>query len=99
MLLGRVVGNVWGARQAPKLEGQRLLTVRPVRRDLAGCGLVERGDAVVALDRLGAGPGELVLVAHSSRARDLTVGDDLPTKAVVLAIVDAVDLCGRGGAR
>jgi microcompartment protein CcmK/EutM len=44
------------------------------------------------VDHLGAGPGELVLVAHGSRCRDLTIGEKVPTKDVILAIVDQAEL-------
>ena len=44
--------------------------------------------AMVVVDRLGAGPGELVLVAHGSRCRDLTLGPTVATKEMVVAIVD-----------
>jgi microcompartment protein CcmK/EutM len=43
---------------------------------------------LIAADRLGAGPGELVLAAHGSRCRDLTIGEAVATKDVVIAIVD-----------
>ena len=79
MRLATVVGAVWGARQARGLDGAKLL-------------LVESGGAQsVAIDKLGAGPGDRVLVAHGSRVRDLTVGEKLPLKDVVIAIVDGVD--------
>ena len=94
MLLGRVVGNVWGARQASRLQGRRLLVVQPLGR--SGSDVNDRGGRVIAVDALGAGPGELVLVAHSSRVRDLTLGADVPSRGVVLAIVDDVGLNGRG---
>ena len=42
----------------------------------------------MAIDRLGAGPGDRVLVAHGTRVRDLTVGESVPLKDVVIAIVD-----------
>jgi microcompartment protein CcmK/EutM len=111
VLLARVAGQVWGAKQAERLRGWRLLTVRPLRaatrpRDDAehggpgGAGHTAESEAVVvAADRLGAGPGELVLVAHGSRCRDLTLGEDVPTKDVVIAIVDdATFSAGTGGA-
>ena len=79
MRLGTVVGSVWGARHADGLDGAKLL-------------VVESGGArSVAVDRLGAGPGDRVLVAHGSRVRDLTVGERLPLKDVVIAIVDGTD--------
>jgi ethanolamine utilization protein EutN len=74
------VGAVWGARQAQGLGGERLLIV--ARRD---------GSRIVAVDRLGAGPGDRVLTAHGSRVRDLTVGETVPLKDVVVAIVDGID--------
>jgi ethanolamine utilization protein EutN len=79
MILGTVVGAVWGARHAAGLDGEKLLVVRR-----------EDGATVVAVDRLGAGPGDRVLTAHGSRVRDLTVGEPLPLKDVVVAIVDGV---------
>lgn len=80
MRLGRVVGAVWGAKHAAGLDGAKLLTVE----DAAG-------GRVVAIDRLGAGPGDRVLVAHGTRVRDLTVGEAVALKDVVVAIVDGVD--------
>jgi ethanolamine utilization protein EutN len=75
--LGTVVGAVWGARHAAGLDGAKLLTVA---RD--------GGGRLVAIDRLGAGPGDRVLVAHGSRVRDLTVGETVALKDVIVAIVD-----------
>lgn len=46
---------------------------------------------MVAVDCLGAGPGDRVLVAHGSRVRDLTVGERVPLKDVIIAIVDGTD--------
>jgi ethanolamine utilization protein EutN len=76
-----VVGAVWGARHADGLGGERLLVVE--RAD---------GSRAVAVDRLGAGPGDRVLTAHGSRVRDLTVGEGVPLKDVIVAIVDGTDL-------
>lgn len=80
MRLGRVVGAVWGAKHAAGLDGAKLLAIED-----AG------GGRVVAIDRLGAGPGDRVLVAHGTRVRDLTVGEAVALKDVVVAIVDGVD--------
>ena len=83
MLLGRVVGRLWAARQAASLGGRKLLLVRP---ETAGGGTSPR--LVVAVDGLHAGPGDRVIVAHGSRVRDLTVGEDVADKDIVIAIVD-----------
>ncbi len=83
MLLGRVIGALWGARHAEALNGAKLLCVAAL--DLQG---QPTGAEIVAIDEQRAGPGDLVLVGVGSRVRDLTVGPTLPTKAVILAVVD-----------
>jgi ethanolamine utilization protein EutN len=85
MLIGEVVGRLWASRQAGGLGGQKMLLVRP----LGGEGADKLGRRlVVAVDGLGAGPGERVIVARGSRVRDLTLGASLPDKDVVIGIVD-----------
>ena len=89
MRLGRVVGSVWGAKHAAGLDGAKLLVVED-----AG------GGRVTAIDKLGAGVGDRVLVAHGTRVRDLTVGETVALKDVVVAIIDGVDAgepFARGG--
>ncbi len=96
--LCKVVGSVWGGKEVPSLEQRKLLRVREVSF-VPGSGVLDveadRADAplkdgiIVAMDQLGAGIGEYVLVAHGSRVRNLTVGPALPVKDVVVAIVDA----------
>ena len=90
MLLARVNGNVWGARQAESLEGYRLLIVQPL--DARG---EEIGASRVVVDGLGAGPGELVLVAHGSRCRDIALDVRVATKELTVAIVDDYRASGR----
>jgi ethanolamine utilization protein EutN len=80
MKLGRVVGSVWGAKHADGLDGAKLLVVAD-----------GHGGRVTAIDRLGAGVGDRVLVAHGTRVRDLTVGETVALKDVIVAIVDGVD--------
>ncbi|HEY2747428.1 MAG TPA: EutN/CcmL family microcompartment protein [Polyangia bacterium] len=85
MRLGRVVGSVWGAKHAAGLDGAKLLVVED-----------GRGGRVTAIDRLGAGAGDRVLVAHGTRVRDLTVGETIALKDVIVAIVDGVFDAGDG---
>lgn len=84
MLLARVLGPVWGARHATGLSGYKVLEL-----------LTAQGARTCAVDSLGAGPGEWVLVAHGSRVRDLTVGAAVADKDIVVAIVDDVDERGE----
>lgn len=75
--MARVIGPIWGARHAAGLDGRKLLELETAA-----------GGRLCAVDALGAGPGEWVLVAHGSRVRDLTVGETVADKDIVIAIVD-----------
>ena len=103
MKLGKVVGAVWGGKEVPALEQQKLLQVQLVKFAPGDGHFTVEADGedvplcngtVVAMDHLGAGIGEYVLVAHGSRVRNLTVGPTMPVKEVVVAIVDAADVDG-----
>jgi microcompartment protein CcmK/EutM len=87
MTLGKVVGTVVATRKEQTLEGLRFMLVRYV--DAEG---QETGGFVVAADAVGAGPGELVLVASGSSARQTQVTNNRPVDAVIMAIVDTWDV-------
>jgi ethanolamine utilization protein EutN len=90
VIRGTVVGQVWATRQARGLDGRKLLVV--AERDADG---QASGRLVVAIDVLGAGPGEDVTVAFGSGARNvLRPGPgnrDLLCDAAVAAIVEGAD--------
>lgn len=87
MILGRVIGEVWATMKDEKLEGARFLIVRQV--DLQ---YKPTGTFVVAVDSLDAGPGEIVLVAQGSSARQTKATTSRPVDAVIMAIVDKIDV-------
>lgn len=90
MLLGRVAGTMVATRKEPSMEGLKLLVVRQLD--------VESGDTasfVVAADAVGAGVGEVVLVATGSSARQTEATRDRPCDAVVMAIVDTWEVGGE----
>ena len=89
MIIGEVIGRLWASRQADSLAGRKLLLVRPLR---AGNGGSESGRLVVAVDGLDAGPGDRVIVAHGTRVRDITVGEGVADKDIVVGIVDDLHL-------
>jgi ethanolamine utilization protein EutN len=89
MLLGRVVGRLWAARQAGSLGGQKLLLVRP--ETASG----ESARLIVAVDGLHAGPGDRVIVAHGTRVRELTVGAEVADKDIIIGIVDGHEVTAR----
>ena len=87
MLLATVVGNVWASVKDPTLEGLRLLIVRPYTTDGK-----ESAETMVAVDPLGAGVGERVLVVFGRAARHaIGRGHDIGFQCAVAAIVDRAD--------
>lgn len=83
MRIGQVVGTVVGARKDARLDGRKLLIVAAVDRNGA-----QDTPEVVAVDIVGAGEGETVIVAEGTAARRAIGGDDVPIDAAVIAIVD-----------
>lgn len=87
MELGRVAGQVVSTIKAPGFSGLKLLLVEAV--DPASGSPTEQ-TPYVAVDLVGAGVGEVVLVARGSAARTSPSTTDVPTDAAVVAIVDSV---------
>jgi microcompartment protein CcmK/EutM len=87
MFLGKVIGNVWATRKDENLTGAKFLIVRKVDLDYN-----EQDEFVVAMDSVGAGEGETVLVAQGSSARQTAITRDKPIDAVIMAIVDKLDV-------
>lgn len=90
MLLGRVTGTVVSTQKNEKLEGAKLLLVQPLTLDDS-----PRGPEVLAVDGVGAGVREKVLIVLEGRAAGVATGrEGAPVDAAVVAIVDCVDLAG-----
>ncbi len=93
MKLGRVVGRVWSTAKHESLESLKILLVRPT--DPRGGAA---GEAYLALDSIGAGAGEHVLVLDEGGGAGIVLGqDDPPIRTVVVGIVDEIHL-GSGAA-
>lgn len=93
MILARVEGSVVATKKNPKMTGTKFLVVRPLVIDSAAAKELKPGSStLVAVDSLGAGEGECVLVVQGSSARLAADDKDSPVDAVVVGIVDAVDL-------
>ena len=90
MLMGKVVGTVVATRKEAELSGLTFLIVK-------GCDFdgTPNGAAVVAIDAVGAGIGEVVLYASGSSARQTAVTKDRPVDATIMAIVDSVEVEGK----
>jgi microcompartment protein CcmK/EutM len=87
LFLGKVIGTVWSTKKDENLVGAKFLIVRKLDLDLN-----EKSDFVVAVDSVGAGEGEVVLVATGSSSRQTHFTQDKPVDAVIMAIVDKLDI-------
>ena len=90
MQLGRVAGTLVSSRKEASMEGLKLLVVRYLDVDND-----DTGQFVVAADAVGAGVGEVVMVASGSSARQTEATRDRPCDAVVMAIVDTWEVEGE----
>jgi len=90
MNLGKVVGTITATRKDEKMVGSKLLVVQKVSPD---CALVD--DFVVAVDSVGSGIGDIVLVALGSSARMTDITQKKPVDAVIMAIVDIIEVGGE----
>jgi microcompartment protein CcmK/EutM len=87
VLLAKVVGTVVATRKDPRLVSNKLLLARPIDPR----GAVD-GAPLVAVDTVDAGVGETVLIVSGSSARMASGMKDCPVDAVIVGIVDAVDI-------
>ena len=90
MIFGRVAGTVVLTRRADTVPGARFLLVEACTPRLEG-----RGEYLVAVDVVGAGEGELVMLAQGPSARNTALTDRRAVDAVVCGIVDLVDQNGE----
>ncbi len=96
MFLARVTGSVVATQKVASMTGHKLLVVEPYRVDEKSRDrLVSTGRTFVVVDTLGAGFGELVLVCQGSSARLTPETEKLPIDAVVIGLVDSVDIGGE----
>ena len=93
MFLAKVIGSVVATQKNPKFQGMKLLLVQPyINKDH---GLIPSGSSVVAVDSVGAGLGECVLFTQGSSARLTPVTKEAPVDAVIVGIVDNIEVEGR----
>ena len=87
MQLGRVIGNVVCTVKSDALEGKTLMLVQPVDKLLK-----DKGKAIVALDSVGAGTGELIYWCRGKEASFPWPEQEVPTEASIVGIVDELHL-------
>ncbi len=88
MILARITGNVVSTIHHSIVDGRKLLLAERLDQDGKAT-----GGYVIALDAIGAGRGETVLILdEGSGARQILEDDNAPIRSIVVAIVDSVDL-------
>ncbi len=90
MQLAEIIGTVVATRKEESLRGVKLLVLKVIDIDRK-----PTGGYVVAVDAVGAGTGEIVLFASGSSSRMTPLTQDRPVDAVVMAIVDSLEIDGR----
>ncbi len=91
MKVCKVIGNVVSTKKDENIQGFKLLIVQPV--DMYE--LKPEGDPFVAVDAVGSGEGEIVLVVSGSSSRLTEMTKDRPTDATIQAIIDFIKIDGK----
>ena len=87
MFLGKVIGTVWATRKDEELVGMKFQIVKHV-----GVDYKVKDTFVVAVDTVQAGVGDVVLVCSGSSARQTAQTKNKPVDAVIMAVVDKLDI-------
>jgi len=90
MELARVEGTIVSTAKAEKLQGYKLLLLNLIQPDMKASNTY-----VVAVDAVGAGEGEVVIVCRGSSARQAEKLTNVPTDASIIGIVDTVEFKGE----
>lgn len=91
MQIAKVIGTVVSTNKAETLTGLKLLVVQPV--DMPS--MEEKGALAVAIDAVGAGPGEIVMLVGGSSSRQTAVTEGKPVDMSIVAIIDHIDVAGK----
>ncbi len=95
MFIARVRGNVVTTHKVEKMMGRKLMIVEPLCVDAKGEKMCPNGKSFVAVDSLGAGTDDIVLVTQGSSARMTEGISDAPVDCVIIGIIDTVGVSGR----
>lgn len=88
MLIAKVIGTIVATRKHTRLVGSKIQIVQPLDRE----GLVPKGEPFVAVDAVGAGVGERVILVRGSGARKALPDDQCPVDATIIGIIDRIDI-------
>jgi len=86
MELGKVIGTIWATRKYESVNGYKMQFVQPMNADLKAL-----GEPIIALDTIGAGPGEIIYYITASEAVIPLDVDMAPVDASIVGIVDSIN--------
>ncbi len=86
MFLGIVIGNIWATRKYSALNNFKLMFVQPINSEYKNT-----GEPIVAVDTVGAGPGETIIYITASEAVIPLPVDMAPVDASIVGIVDTIN--------
>lgn len=96
MFLAKVEGSVVATKKDEGMSGRKLLLLRPMLVDDKDPSKFKLGsNTIVAVDSVGAGEGEMVMFCQGSSARLAPGLKECPVDAVIIGIVDSVDVLGK----
>ncbi|MBI1369066.1 MAG: ethanolamine utilization protein EutN [Planctomycetes bacterium] len=98
MFLAKVQGQIVASQKDAALNGMRLVIVEPLKVDYpaeGGGSFSATGRAIVAIDRIGAGEGQLVMIVQGSSARMADGCNKMPVDAVVVGLVNEAMVKGK----
>ncbi len=87
MWVGKIIGTLVATPKDDSLTGSKLLIVQPVK-----FGSRPAGNPIVAVDTIGAGTGETVLVVDGSSARHVTGNPQAAVDAAIIGIIDSIEI-------
>ncbi len=92
MIIGRILGTVVSSQKDERLLGKKLLIVKPINLDGT-----DQSGYVVAVDTVGAGYHEKVIVVGGSSARMAEGNKDCPIDSAIIGVIDTIDLASETG--
>lgn len=90
MIIAKVTGSIVSTTKAEKLKGKKLLIITPLDMKT----IEEDGKPIVAIDTVGSGVGEVVLVVSGSSARQTEITNGVPVDAAIIGVVDQIEIEG-----
>ncbi|MDR0609595.1 MAG: EutN/CcmL family microcompartment protein [Planctomycetaceae bacterium] len=90
MFIAKIVGSLVSTQKVDSMIGQKLLLIEPYRLNEERTAMKTTGRTLVAVDTVGAGENEFVLIVQGSSARNTPETKSLPVDATIIGIVDSL---------